>query len=196
VLPVAIILLAAGSSSRLGQPKQLLPYDGSTLLRHSAETALATALGPVIVVLGAAEEKCRQTLLGLPVTIVSNPAWREGMGGSIAVGMQAVDETSHRAVIIMLCDQPAVTPAVLLSLDQHQQATGKSIVASQYEGTLGPPVLFTATHFAKLRRLHGPQGAKSLFQNHPDPGSINFPDAAWDIDTEDDLARAEFSQPG
>jgi molybdenum cofactor cytidylyltransferase len=194
VLPVAIILLAAGDSSRLGRPKQLLSYGSGTLLRHAAEVALAAALGPVIVVLGAVEESCRETLLGLPVTIVSNPVWREGMGGSIAAGMQAVDETSYRAVIIMLCDQPAVTSEVLLSLDGRHRTTGKSLIASQYKDTLGPPALFAARHFPQLRRLHGAQGAKSLFQNHPDPGCITFPDAAWDIDTEDDLARvAELS---
>ena len=135
MLSVATILLAAGSSSRLGQPKQLLPFGKSTLLRHAAETALAAALGPVIVVLGAAEEGCRETLFGLPVTIVANPTWQEGMGSSIAIGVQAVGETSHRAAIIMLCDQPAITPGVLRSLEEHQRTTGKSIVASQYGGT-------------------------------------------------------------
>src|SRR5580765_8406302 len=101
MLPVATLLLAAGGSSRLGQPKQLLPFGNGTLLRHAAETALEAALGPVIVVLGAVEEKCRETLAGLAVTVLANPAWEEGMGTSIAIGMQAVSDALHRAVIVM-----------------------------------------------------------------------------------------------
>jgi molybdenum cofactor cytidylyltransferase len=188
VLPIAIILLAAGSSSRLGRPKQLLHYGQSTLLRHAAETGLATALGPVIVVLGAAEERCRETLCGLPVTIVANPAWQEGMGSSIATGMQILDETSHGAVIIMLCDQPAITPAMLRSLEQYQRTTGKSIVASRCGETLGPPALFAARHFPQLRLLHGAQGARSLLQREADVYSLVCPEAGLDIDTEHDLA--------
>lgn len=185
--PVAIILLAAGNSARLGQPKQLLPFGRTTLLRHAAETAVAASLGPVIVVVGAVEERCRQALLGLPVMIVANPAWEDGMGGSIAAGMSAIDETSHRAAIIMLCDQPAITPVMLRSLEEHQRTTGKSLVASQYGGTLGPPAFFTADYFPRLRLLHGREGAKSLFQDQSDLSSLARPEAAFDIDIEDDL---------
>jgi molybdenum cofactor cytidylyltransferase len=191
VLPVATILLAAGSSSRLGQPKQLLPFGGSTLLRHAAETALAATLGPVIVVLGAREKECRERLFGLPLTIVANPKWKEGMGSSISTGMQAVGETSHRAAIIMLCDQPAITPGVLRSLEEHQRTAGKSIVASQAGDILGPPALFTADYFPQLRLLRGRNGAKSLFQNQPDLSCLACPEAALDIDTEDDLASLQ-----
>jgi molybdenum cofactor cytidylyltransferase len=187
MLPVATILLAAGGSSRLGQPKQLLRFGNSTLLRHAAETALAANLGPVIVVLGAVEEKCRATLAGLPATILTNPAWEEGMGSSIAMGMQAVDDASHRAVIVMLCDQPAVTPAMLRALEHHQCSTGAPIVASDSAGVLGPPAFFCANHFAGLRRLRGHQGAKSLFQNQAVLSSLACPEAALDIDSENDL---------
>ncbi len=188
MLSVATILLAAGGSTRLGRPKQLLPFGRSTLLRHAAETAVAAGLGPVIVVLGAVEEACRETVFGLPVTIVANPTWQDGMGSSIAAGMSAIGETSHRAAIIMLCDQPAITPGVLRSLAEHQRTTGKSIVAAQYGGTLGPPALFAAKHFPQLRLLRGHQGAKSLFQNQSELSPLACPEAAWDIDTEEDLA--------
>jgi molybdenum cofactor cytidylyltransferase len=187
VLPIAIIVLAAGSSSRLGHPKQLLPFGHSTLLCHAANTALASALGPVVVVLGAAEEKCRQALTGLPVTIITNPSWEEGMGNSIASGMQAIAETSHRAAIIMLCDQPAITPKILQSLNEHQRTTGKSIVASAYDGTLGPPALFTAEYFPQLRSLFGQQGAKFLFRDSSALSSLSCPEGEFDIDSEDDL---------
>jgi molybdenum cofactor cytidylyltransferase len=188
MLPVATLLLAAGGSSRLGQPKQLLPFGNGTLLRHAAETALAAGLGPVIVVLGAVEEKCRDALAKLPMTILSNPAWAEGMGSSIAMGMRAIDDSLHRAVIVMLCDQPAITPAMLCALEEHQRSTGASIVASESAGILGPPACFCADHFPGLRHLQGHQGAKSLLQNQPALSSLACPEAALDIDTENDLA--------
>ena len=188
MLSVATILLAAGGSSRLGCPKQLVAFGQSTLLRHAAETALAARLGPVIAVLGAVEERCMETLGRLPLIIVTNPKWQDGMGGSIAVGMQAVGETSHRAAIIMLCDQPAITPGMLRSLEEHQRTTGKSIVASHYGGILGPPALFAANHFGQLRLLSGHQGAKSLFHNDACLSPVACPEAAWDIDTEEDVA--------
>ena len=196
MLPIAIIVLAAGNSSRLGRPKQLLPFGHSTLLYHAANTALASALGPVVVVLGAAEEKCRDALSGLPVTIITNPSWEEGMGNSIATGMQAINETSHRAAIIMLCDQPAITPKILRSLDEHQRATDKSIIASEYGGTLGPPALFTAEYFLQLRSLLGQQGAKSLFRDASALSSLSCPEGEFDIDTEDDLPFCPGENPG
>jgi molybdenum cofactor cytidylyltransferase len=188
-LPLATILLAGGNSSRLGQPKQLVPFGESTLLRHAAETTLAAGLGPVIVVLGAVDERCRETLADLPLTILVNSKWQEGMGTSISVGMKPVTETSNRGVIVMLCDQPAITPAHLRGLDEQGRATGKSIVASRYNGILGPPALFTAVHFSDLRQLQGAHGAKDLFRGQPNLGVVDCPEAALDIDTEADLAR-------
>jgi CTP:molybdopterin cytidylyltransferase MocA len=102
----AIILLAAGASTRLGRPKQLVLWNGEPLLRHSTIVALSARLGPVIVVLGAVERECRKSLAGLSVEIVVNTSWTEGMGGSIATGMIPVQNsvTPLQSVIIMLCD--------------------------------------------------------------------------------------------
>jgi molybdenum cofactor cytidylyltransferase len=192
MLTVATIVLAAGCSSRLGRPKQLVSFGPNTLLRHAAETALAAALGPVIVVLGAEEERCREALSGMPVIIVTNADWQAGMGSSIATGMQEVRESEHRAVTIMLCDQPAITPGMLHSLEENQRATGKWIVASCHDGvTLGPPAIFTAAYFPQLRLLRGNQGAKSLFQGLSDVGSVPCPEAEFDIDTEEDVLLLE-----
>lgn len=183
----AIILLAAGNSSRLGRPKQLVRYRGSVLLRHTAQTALDAALGPVTVVLGAAEEQCRKSLDGMPVHIVSNPRWSEGMGTSISAGMQKISESEHQAVIIMLCDQPAITPEMLRLLVEHQRNTGESIVISRHGEVFSPPVLFVTEHFSELRLLRGHQGAKSLFQHRSDVAFVPCAEAAFDIDTEEDL---------
>jgi molybdenum cofactor cytidylyltransferase len=196
MLSTAVILLAAGCSSRLGRPKQLLSYGKHTLLRHAADTAVAARLGPVIIVLGAVEDECRAEVAGLPVTTVSNPTWEEGMGSSIAVGARHLDEARCRAAIIMLCDQPGITPAMLCALASDHCRTGKSMVASSCERVLGPPALFAAQHFPQLRSLRGSEGARSLFQNAADISSVACPEAAWDIDTEADAAALEYCCSG
>jgi molybdenum cofactor cytidylyltransferase len=189
VASIGIILLAAGASTRLGQPKQLLAWRGRTLLRHLAQTALSAGLGPVVAVLGAAEAECRQTLADSPIRITVNSSWREGMGGSIATGMTAFLDDALEGVIIMLCDQPAVTEATLRALRDEQQKTGAAIVASRYAGALGPPALFMASCFRALAQLRGHEGARSLFAEERALSSIDFPDGALDIDTPSDLRR-------
>ncbi len=184
-LPIATLVLAAGSSSRLGRPKQLLPYAGVTLLRHAVLTALEAALGPVIVVLGCHEAECRAALGGLVVQALSNDRWPEGMGSSLACGMQAVHEAEHRAVLVMLCDQPRVTSGDLRTLAAH--LADATMVASSYRDTLGPPALFAATHFARLRALQGAQGARALFRDQPDLITVPCDHAAFDVDVEADM---------
>jgi molybdenum cofactor cytidylyltransferase len=192
-MDTGIILLAAGGSTRMGRPKQLLPWENGTLLRHAALTALDSCLGPVTVVLGALQEDCRRTLACLSVRVTVNEAWREGMGGSIAAGMDAFYGDDLSRVLIMVCDQPGVTPGALRALSDHQQCTGAKITASRYSGTLGPPALFTAALFPRLLGLYGPAGAKSLFDD-PDVESLPLPQAAFDIDTPEDLET--FPQRG
>ena len=181
-----IILLAAGGSTRLGRPKQLLPWENGTLLRHAAVTAIDSGLGPVAAVLGHAGEECRAALTCLPVRIAVNETWREGMGGSISTGMGAFRDDGLSRVLIMLCDQPGVTAAALRALSEHQQSTGAKIVASRYSGVLGPPALFASALFPRLLGLRGPEGAKSLFTG-ADVESLPLPEAALDIDTPADL---------
>ena len=184
----AIILLAAGASTRLGRPKQLVLWNGEPLLRHSATVALSARLGPVIVVLGAVERECRESLAGLSLEIVVNTAWAEGMGGSIAAGMIAVQNsvTPLQSVIIMLCDQPYVSSATLRSLCDEQRRTESAVVASRYcqhDGKLGVPALFTSQRFAALARLRGALGGKQLIASESSPAFIDCPEAVADIDT-------------
>jgi molybdenum cofactor cytidylyltransferase len=123
--PVAAIVLAAGASTRLGEgrSKQLLRYQGRTLLRHSVEQALASSCRPVIVVLGAEVERCQRELAGLDVQVAINPAWAEGMGSSIRAGMISLTAAAPgaRAVVITLCDQPLVGAAFIDRLVQRYQ---------------------------------------------------------------------------
>ena len=127
---VGIVMLAAGGSTRMGTPKQLLSFRGRSLLRHAALTALESVCRPVVIVLGAHADALRPELDGLDVLVVENKDWPEGMSGSLRVGMQAFMETTDRetehkaqgtSLIVMLCDQPYVTSGLLNRLAQKWQ---------------------------------------------------------------------------
>jgi molybdenum cofactor cytidylyltransferase len=182
----AIIVLAAGGSTRLGRPKQLLAYHGRTLLRHSVEQALASACRPVIVVLGAEAEACTQAIAGLDVRIAINAAWADGMGSSIRVGMTALlrEAPDTSAVVIMLCDQPLVTGAFLDELARLHADTGRSTIAAEYAGQPGVPALFARARFDELARLDGASGAKRLLRDaSAETLTVPCPEAAVDVDT-------------
>ncbi len=183
-----IIILAAGNSSRLRRPKQLLSYQGKTLLQHIIDEALAAQLHPVVVVTGANSELISQSIYP-PVRIAFNQNWQEGMASGIAAGTRALLATENiiEAVILAVCDQPFVSSELFLQLINVQKQTGKGIVASHYANTMGTPVLFTQYYFSQLINLWGKGGAKQLLEtNQEDVASVSFPKGNIDIDTEDD----------
>lgn len=185
----ALMILAAGASTRLGRPKQLLPFRGRSLLRHAAETALNSVYRPVVVVLGAFADQLQPELAALPVTVAINPAWAEGMASSIRTGLREVASPPD-AVVIMLCDQPLVTAAMLDQLINIHRAEKRGIVASAYEGTLGVPALFSRKYYPELGLLEGDQGAKRIIVKHEnDLARISLPEAAFDVDRVEDAAR-------
>lgn len=196
----AIILLAAGASSRLGRPKQLLVYQGQTLLRRAAETAVAAAAGaPVAVVTGAQHETLLPELAGLSVQVVRCSNWAAGMGASIKCGLQLLEslEADFTAATVMLCDQPHVTPALLEQLADTHAASGRPMVASQYGDTLGVPVLFAAEALPLLRQLPDAAGAGQLLRQHPAlVAALPFPAGAVDVDTEQHYAALLAGEPG
>ena len=128
---IAIVILAAGTSSRLGSPKQLLEYNGKNLLRHAVDTALETECASVFVVLGANSELLRKELKDKPVTVLENANWPEGMASSIRCGLEYITGTILRpdSIIFMVCDQPHVSSSLLLSLIEKKQETKMPIVA-------------------------------------------------------------------
>ena len=187
-----VIILAAGSSSRLGQAKQQLSYQGKSLLQHSIETALASKAEKVLVVLGANADRLRAQINYPTVTVVHNQNWEEGMASSIQTGLQALQEIlpSVNHALFLLCDQPLVTPGLLQEMLQAKDQSNKAIIACAYANTVGAPVLFDASCFEELKQLRGQEGAKKVIIRRPDSvHAISFPEAALDIDTQADYQK-------
>lgn len=186
---VAAVVLAAGASSRLGRTKQILNFGGKRLVRHVVDAAAAAACSPIIVVVGAQAESVIAALAGLDAHPVENPEWREGIASSLRCGIHALPEQVD-AAIVLLCDQPAVSPALLQTLVATQRNTGKAIVACRWNDVVGPPALFLRERFPALLALSGDVGARSVLENEGDGAAlVEFPDGAFDVDTPEDLAR-------
>ena len=188
---VGLIILAAGPSSRLGVPKQNLRYAGETLLQRAVHTAMDSECKPVMVILGANAETLQTDLHNLPVQVVRNPHWPEGMASSIREGIAAMN--AHTAnldgVILMVCDQPFVTTVLLDEMVEQKRQHGHGIIACAYQDTLGTPALFDKKFFPELMALEGQEGAKKLLFQHADVVTpLDFPLGNFDIDTPQDYA--------
>lgn len=191
---VGLVLLAAGSSTRMGQLKQLLPWRGGTLLRHAAKTALATKCTPVIVVLGANASQVRQELDGLPVRILENEEWQSGIGSSLRAGVRAaLDEVPGlEGVLVTLADQPLVTAESLGRLLEAFRRKRPPIVAAAYDDTRGVPVVLGRAVLDDVLTLDCTAGAKWIIERHgKDVAAVELPEAAFDIDTPEEYARAQ-----
>jgi len=187
---IAAIVLAAGGARRMGRPKQLLEIGGRALVRRAADAA-AGAADAVWVVVGAEADAVAAALAGSGAQIARNPDWTRGMASSIRCGVEAAcAATKPRALLLLPCDQPAVTTALLQRLAAHF-AAGRGLAACEYAGALGPPALFGAQHFSALRALRGDSGARALLQAHgAQVARVPFPEGALDVDTPADLRRA------
>lgn len=191
---IGAIVLAAGASTRMGQPKQLLHFQGRSLLHHTVEVVVASVCKPIIVVLGAYAEKMRQEVNQLPVMVVENPQWYEGMGASIQVGMTALNATSEEieGVVLTLCDQPFVSCDVINQLVAAYYSTGQGIIASEYAGTLGVPALFSRKFFSDLMTLQPTSGAKQVIKKYShEVFPVSFAAGAIDIDTPQDYEELQ-----
>jgi molybdenum cofactor cytidylyltransferase len=188
-MKTGIILLAAGSSSRLGRPKQLINYQGKTLIQNSIEAAQHCAPHDLVVVLGCNPELIQKGIESKEVTVLVHAHWEEGMSSSMQCGLRHLLETSQvEQVILMLCDQPYVTQGLLDQLINEKKDSGKGIVACNYAGTLGVPALFDQHYFPELLALNGAEGAKKVILNHQDDiFLVDFPLGAVDLDTEEDV---------
>ncbi len=185
----AIIILAAGNSSRLGEPKQLLRYKNKTLLENTIAAASAVPNSIIIVVTGANHELIQKELYTESVIICYNPDWENGMSTSINAGLKKL-LTLHPDIqkcIFTVCDQPYLSGAVFEDLLKEYFKTKKGIIASSYSQTLGTPVLFDKKYFDALLELKGQEGAKKIItQFAEDTTSVLFENGAIDIDRVED----------
>jgi len=188
---IATIILAAGESTRLGKPKQLLRWGESTLLQHAVHAAVSAELGPVLVVLGAYGPEVKMALGDAPLRIRFNEYWKLGVHTSLRCGVEGVEEFFPEcdSAIIMTCDQPFVTTQTLRTLMTIARTNSNACVASAYGGTLGVPALFHRALFPQLMEVKS-GGAKDLILKlGASVASYNFPNGATDVDTMLDYAR-------
>lgn len=187
---VGMIILAAGASSRMGTPKQLLLHQGRSFLSQIVETAIASICRPIVVVLGANAQQIKSEISHFPVQVVENECWHQGMSSSIKVGMQALVNQNIESVAIAVCDQPFVSAKIINQLIAAYRFTGKSIVASEYANTLGVPALFSRALFPELMNLSATAGAKYLIKKYfHTVFPVPFPEGAIDIDTPKDYQQ-------
>jgi molybdenum cofactor cytidylyltransferase len=187
----AIIILAAGSSSRMKEPKQLLAFKNKTLLTHTVDEAQKSGM-PVIIVLGANEEKIKEQLKNISAQIVFNEKWEEGISSSIKAGIKKALENNidSENCILCVCDQPYISAFVFQQLMDKKDTSGKDIIASSYSETLGTPVLFDKKYFSVLMNLQGDEGAKKLLSVYNDVVAfISFEKGGCDIDTKTDYEK-------
>lgn len=189
---VGCAILAAGRSSRLGRPKQLVMHRGQPLLRHVAQQACASRCERIAVVLGAHADEVAPTLSGLPVKLLHS-AWQEGMAASVREAVSWARDLRLDALLLTLCDQPRLDAAHLDALLAAHEA-GDSMVGSLYGGLLSVPALFSRSSFELLEALRGERGAASILRHDPAARSLPWPAGDLDIDTEDDVTRL-LSEP-
>ena len=163
---LAVLILAAGGSSRMGQPKQLLPWKGKTLLEYAIDEALEVT-DHVFVVLGAHFSEIRHTIHEKNVEIVKNDDWQNGMGKSISKGIEhLMKKNSFRAALVMLVDQPLLDRNHLLALAQLFQSSQNAMVCTDYNEKLGVPAIFDQTLFAELEKLENDFGARHIIRSY------------------------------
>jgi len=178
---VSAVVIAAGASTRLGKPKQLVPLGGEAMLERSVRIAMEAGCSPVVVVLGSSAEQIQQATQLHGAQVAINHDWMKGMGSSIGVGIGVLRGID--GAVLMTCDMPSVTSAHLRALASTGEATGSS-----YAGRCGVPAYFPKSMFPQLCELKGDTGARQLLQS---ARSIELPGGALDVDTQEDVRIAQ-----
>lgn len=160
------VVLAAGSSRRFGEPKQLLMWKGEPLIRHVVRSAIQARLSPVVVVVGSSGAEIQSVLKDPSLRIVINDHWMEGMSTSIKVGLEELMAEAG-GVVFLQADQPQIPPSLIRSLVEAHQARLNPIIAPQIDGQRGNPVLFDADTFPDLLTIQGDVGGRALFSRYP-----------------------------
>jgi CTP:molybdopterin cytidylyltransferase MocA len=185
----AIVILAAGGSRRLGQPKQLLSVLGEPLLRRVVRMAGEVSPDHLIVVLGSSAYDCVPVIKDYGVDIVVNPFWESGLAGSIRIGVERAEEQGADSILLLLSDQPWLNSEVIRRFLDRMNGNTDVIISARYDGILGAPMMFGSDWFPQLKNLEGDQGARNLVSKETDRVEvIDWSDGALDVDTPDDLA--------
>lgn len=186
---LGVIILAAGSSARMGQSKQLLLIKNEPLLLRTVNTVIDSGIKNIVVVLGAHSKEHHSIIKHLPVEIVFNDSWQKGMGNSLKAGLRNLIEKSPNteSVLILVCDQPLLNSPHIQRLKDYSRSREKDIVASSYAGTLGVPVLFSRALFDQLLNLRDEHGAKKIIESNQERVvAVPFPEGETDLDTPED----------
>lgn len=189
---VAAVVLAAGASTRLGTPKQLLRFNGESLVRGAVRAVLEAGCAPVVVVVGDLAARLDDELDGLEVVTAQNEQSSLGLGTSIRCGVEGVLSARGdiAAVVLLACDQPFVDAQTITTLIDAWRRSDKRIAASQYADTAGIPALFSRACFDALLALPNDSGAKPLITSHlNDTVLVSFARGEIDIDIPADIAR-------
>ena len=195
--PIAAVILAAGASTRMGQPKQLLPIGGLPMVRRVTETVCAAGLAQVVVVVGAHAEAVCRALAGLPVDLILNDNWAEGMTASLRCGLCSL-RPEIGAALIVLADQPALTTELIRALADRYHATGAPVVAPFFQGRRGRPALFDRGLFPELLAATGNQSRREVITRHWDQIAhveVSDPAVFRDIDTRQDYEKVAQLRP-
>jgi len=189
---IGVIILAAGSSRRLGYPKQLLEFRGSSLLQHSIDVTEDLTFDVKILVLGSNSEGIQKKINKGKFEIVTNENWEEGMGTSLSKGVSEAlkieRELDH--IMILLSDQPLITKDKIQELIKIQLDSRKSGTFSEYAGDVGVPGIFSREIFSELQLLKGDQGAKKLIYNKSfEFETVKLEEGNFDVDTTEDVEK-------
>ena len=192
-MSLSALVLAAGGSRRLGQPKQLLVFNGETLMARALRLASEAGMAPVFAVLGAQHELISSSVDLSDAVVVINKDWLQGISTSIVTGLRAVAEQApeSKGVLLLGCDQPRLSLNHLRELARaFSEHNGEAIVASEYKGTRGIPAIFPQSAFSGLLMLRGDRGARALIESAPCPVvSVCFEGGELDIDSPQDLEQ-------
>ena len=188
---LSILIPAAGASRRLGQPKQLVRHQTSTLIQHAVDIALSVGPQEVIVVTGANEKAVRGAVKHGQVRWIHNSNWSDGMGSSIAAGSAVISPEAH-GVMIFHCDQWRLETSDLLLMAETWQSNPDRIIGAKAKGQIMPPVIFPFSLFVHLQALEGDRGAKNILRKHPGMlTTLSLKNAVFDLDTQTDLNHAK-----
>ena len=182
---VSAILLAAGESKRMGEPKLLLPFGNSTILEQAVDNLLNSRVDEVIVVLGDRAQEMIKRIANRPVKVAINPVYHEGMGTSIVSGLSLIDNKAL-AVMLVLADQPLIDSETINKLIEAFFSHDKGIVIPAYKGRRGHPIIFSTKYKEELLGLKGDTGGRQIIREYPDDileVAVNSQSINIDIDT-------------